>query len=138
MLNKKTDEIEEEKVRLEPPQVQNNIGFQPFRPLPHHFIPRQYSDVSMPNVTHLTGPLQKLEEFNTFSSDEVSSKKQRKRKRIPEERDLSPETFRKTRNKRLAKESRMRKTNYIKSLEDKISNLENKIVSLNEAIESYK
>jgi len=60
------------------------------------------------------------------------------RRRLSCERDLSPETFRKTRNKRLAKESRNRKGNYIKSLEQKVAEQEKTIVLLNEKLENYK
>ncbi|CAI2363943.1 unnamed protein product [Moneuplotes crassus] len=65
-------------------------------------------------------------------------KRTRRRRRLSCERDLSPETFRKTRNKRLAKESRARKGNYVKTLENKVQELEQRVVMLNEKLENFK
>ena len=79
-----------------------------------------------------------IEQFSNNHSVNGEVKRSRKRRRLSWEKDLSPETFRKTRNKRLAKESRARKGNYVKNLEDKVTELEKKIVDLTEKVESYR
>ena len=62
-------------------------------------------------------PLSAFDSCDQFSNNPSitgDAKKWRKRRRLSCEKDLSPETFRKVRNKRLAKESRLRKGNYVK------------------------
>jgi hypothetical protein len=130
MINKKPTNIEEEKVTPSMEAHYHNMGF-----MPYNFG----KNSTQPSLTNNYLSNNNVIIANTDSVDSDSKHKiSRKRRRISIERDLSPETFRKTRNKRLAKESRNRKTVYIKSLEAKISNLESKIISLNEKVESYR
>jgi exonuclease VII small subunit len=123
MLPKKDKSVEEEKYNPINALKPVSMAFRPYK------VPNS-EEKEILIVSHHT------------SSSNISSngepKKTRKRRRLPCERDLSPETFRKTRNKRLAKESRQRKNAYIKSLEQKVSELEEKIIDLNEKLESYK
>lgn len=122
MLGKKELNVEEEKHHSGHTHRPQEMGFRPY-----HIVKLESQEGH--------------ETIGQFTSSGHSSnwdpKKTRKRRRLSCERDLSPETFRKTRNKRLAKESRNRKFNYIKSLEDKITELENKVVMLNEKLETY-
>ena len=51
---------------------------------------------------------------------------------------MDPETFKKERGKRLAKESRKRKKEYLKTLEAKVEMLEEKVARLTKELETYK
>lgn len=125
MLKGKEKKYEEEKYPSLNSLRPQGGGFQPYHLVKHELKEKSQSKDSGP-----------FPSSNTSSAGE--SKKTRRRRRLSCEKDLSPESFRKTRNKRLAKESRMRKVGYIQSLEQKVSELENKIIALNERLESYR
>ena len=139
MISKKPTKDEEEKKGKNNEGGMPNVGFQPLSSMSS----QTNSLAFMSDVIRINSSLQQTSaqegegQINTKSNPR-SQKKTRKRRRLSAERDMSPETFRKARNKRLAKESRMRKSAYIKSLEEKISTLEKQIVSLNEKCESYR
>ena len=113
------------------------MGFRPFQPIKHDTLNGMNPHLSFNNPSsNLSYDMEAPEA--ALSTNSKGEKKSRKRRRLSCERDLSPESFRKARNKRLAKESRNRKGKYVKTLENKISELETKIVELNEKLESYR
>jgi len=116
--------VEEDKQSLSTNNKHSEIGFRPYQPAK--------PDISqkVPNVMPSS--------FSNLSSMTEEPKRKRKRRRMSCEQSLSPETFRKARNKRLAKESRQRKGTYIKTLEQKVFELEDKIINLTEKLEDFK